>query len=131
MSRTCALRALLASCSHRQIAVPAVEPPLADTQRACLARAHRHQKAGWIYLHVEGGPAERGFQHGYLLSREIAEGLRVNGVAWEHQTAMSWSWLVAKAEALFAPKIDAENLANWTASSRASVPPASPRPAAS
>ena len=33
--------------------------------------AYRYPAAGWIYLHIEGQPYERGYQHGYLLAREI------------------------------------------------------------
>src|SRR5947209_8385241 len=33
--------------------------------------AYRYPKAGWIYLHVEGAPYERGYQHGMLLAKEI------------------------------------------------------------
>ncbi|MCC7154483.1 MAG: hypothetical protein IT161_07895 [Bryobacterales bacterium] len=33
--------------------------------------AYRYPKGGWIYVHIEGKPYERGFQHGYLLAREI------------------------------------------------------------
>ncbi len=84
---------------------------LTDGQQAWLNKARRHEKHGWVYLHVEGGARERGFQHGYLLAKEIAEGIRHNRVAWEHQSAMSWSWFVEKADTLFALKIDAENLA--------------------
>src|SRR6476469_4203069 len=35
--------------------------------------AYRYPAAGWIYLHIEGQPYERGYQHGYLLAREIPE----------------------------------------------------------
>jgi hypothetical protein len=34
--------------------------------------AYRYPQAGWIVLHVEGEPYERGFQHGRLLAPEIA-----------------------------------------------------------
>ncbi|MBI4893203.1 MAG: hypothetical protein HY821_21445 [Acidobacteria bacterium] len=34
--------------------------------------AYRYPRAGWIYLHTEGQPHERGFQHGYLMADEIA-----------------------------------------------------------
>src|SRR5205807_1411585 len=30
-------------------------------------------KAGWTYLHIEGQPYERGYQHGHLMAREIPE----------------------------------------------------------
>ena len=29
-----------------------------------LAKGYRYDKNGWIYLHIEGGPFERGFQRG-------------------------------------------------------------------
>ena len=38
--------------------------------------AYRYPAAGWIYLHIEGQPYERGYQHGYLMSREIPEYLK-------------------------------------------------------
>jgi hypothetical protein len=36
-----------------------------------LGPAYRYPHGGWIYLHIEGEPYERGYQHGYLLAREI------------------------------------------------------------
>ena len=90
-------------------------PPAAATltpeQRQWLAPARRHAKAGWIYLHIEGDARARGFQHGYLLAPEIADGLRAVRTDWEYQSAMPWTWLVGKADALFTRKIDKENLA--------------------
>jgi hypothetical protein len=35
--------------------------------------AYRYPAAGWIYLHIEGQPFERGYQHGHLMAREIPE----------------------------------------------------------
>ena len=35
--------------------------------------AYRYPAAGWIYLHIEGQPYERGYQHGHLMSHEIPE----------------------------------------------------------
>ena len=35
--------------------------------------AYRYPAAGWIYLHIEGPPYERGYQHGHLMAREIPE----------------------------------------------------------
>ncbi len=35
--------------------------------------AYRYPAAGWIYLHIEGRPYERGYQHGHLMAREIPE----------------------------------------------------------
>ena len=33
--------------------------------------AYRYPAAGWIYLHIEGKPYERGYQHGHLMSRKF------------------------------------------------------------
>ena len=35
--------------------------------------AYRYPDAGWTYLHIEGKPYERGYQHGHLMAREIPE----------------------------------------------------------
>jgi len=34
---------------------------------------HRYNIQGWVYLHIEGEPYERGYQYGYLASAEIIE----------------------------------------------------------
>lgn len=80
-------------------------------QQQLLKKAHRHERAGWIYLHLEGSARERGFQHGYLLSKEIHVNLRKTRIGWVHQSAMSWEWLVEQSARMFANKIDPENLA--------------------
>ncbi|HVM48185.1 MAG TPA: C45 family autoproteolytic acyltransferase/hydrolase [Candidatus Acidoferrum sp.] len=101
--------ALLGCCAARGLAA---EPAcLTAEQQGWLAKGRRLERAGWIYLHVEGEPRERGFQHGYLLAREIAEGLRVQRFEWEHHSTMDWSWLVTRAAAMFAPRIDPEDMA--------------------
>src|SRR4051794_12435105 len=38
--------------------------------------AYRYPQAGWIVLHVEGKPYERGVQHGRLMAPEIAANIR-------------------------------------------------------
>ncbi len=101
--------ALLCLWADRCLAEP--QPSLTPEQQVWLAKAKRSERAGWVYLHVEGEPRERGFQHGYLLAKEIADGLRVSRIEWQHQSAMDWPWLVARAAAMFVPRIDAENLA--------------------
>ena len=35
--------------------------------------AYRYPQAGWIVVHIEGDPYERGYQHGRLLAPEIAD----------------------------------------------------------
>ena len=84
---------------------------LSDQQQQWLRAAERHERAGWIYVHIEGEPRERGFQHGYLLSKEIAECLRVVGAHWQHETSLEWTWLVAHTKRFIERGIDPEDRA--------------------
>ncbi len=84
---------------------------LSAEQQACLRKAQRHEKNGWIYLHIEGAPRDRGFQHGYLLAKEIAEDLGVTRILWHHDSALDWPWLLDHSRQLIEPKVDAEGLA--------------------
>ena len=36
-------------------------------------QGYRYNIQGWIYVHIEGEPYDRGYQHGYLLSAEIVD----------------------------------------------------------
>ena len=93
------------------LAAPArAAAPLGPEQAALCAKGARHERAGWIELHLEGGPRARGFQHGYLLAPEIRQGLKATRAAWERRTGTPWTELVAKAAVFFVPGIDAENL---------------------
>jgi hypothetical protein len=83
---------------------------LTNEQKAWLTKANRHEKNGWIYLHIEGSPEERGFQHGYLLAKEIKEALSDMSEVWHYQTALDWQWLVRKGAKILTPKTDAENI---------------------
>lgn len=104
------LAAILASlCANCCLANP--QAPLTPEQHLWLSKAKRFERAGWIYLHTEGEPRPRGFQHGYLLAKEIADGLRVTREVWEHESAMDWKWLVERAAPMFTPRIDPEDLA--------------------
>src|SRR5690349_8170795 len=37
---------------------------------------YKYPQAGWWVVHIEGGPYERGVQHGHLMAEEIAANLR-------------------------------------------------------
>jgi hypothetical protein len=84
---------------------------LTAKQQAWLARAHRHDRHGWVYVHIEGKARALGFQHGYLLANEIADSLHDTRRIWEYESGMDWLWLVEQAKKMFVPKIDKETLA--------------------
>jgi hypothetical protein len=60
-------------------APPAFTPDPASVQRC--GPAYRYPQAGWIVLHIEGEPYERGFQHGQLLAPEIADYIKTLATA--------------------------------------------------
>jgi hypothetical protein len=83
---------------------------LSNEQKEWISKANRHEKAGWIYIHIEGKPEERGFQHGYLLAKEIKEAIVATGRVWQYETALDWQWMVQRSAKIFNSKIDTENM---------------------
>ena len=73
-----------------------------------LAKAMRTERNGWIYLHLEGSPDEIGYQHGWLLAREIEDALRVFKQYLQHTTAHDWSFYRSAAHDIFWSKIGDE-----------------------
>lgn len=82
---------------------------LTKEEQGWLAKAVRQETNGWVFLHIEGKPFARGFQHGYLLAKEIAESLRVEKHMTWWDTAKDWSFFVEATLKMFAPKIDPES----------------------
>lgn len=56
---------------------------------------YRYNTHGWIYLHIEGDPYERGYQHGYLLADEIVDHIQ----RWAHIFPQKWSWKLHRFDA--------------------------------
>lgn len=67
---------LMATCYL--LPVPAKADDFAPDPRSVqrYGPAYRYPQAGWIVLHIEGEPYERGVQHGRLLAPEIAAHIR-------------------------------------------------------
>ena len=90
-------------------AASAGDPPAATVQT--FGPAYRYPSAGWIYLHIEGQPYERGYQHGHLMAREIPEYLeRCAAVLGGKAEAQSWDQVRTTADALFLRGFDREIL---------------------
>jgi hypothetical protein len=51
--------------------VPVSQPWPAPSAVTSYGPAYRYPIGGWIYLHIEGKPYERGYQHGRLMAAEI------------------------------------------------------------
>ena len=90
--------------------ISAAGDPPADTVRT-FGPAYRYPSAGWIYLHIEGEPYERGYQHGHLMAREIPEYLdRCAAELGAKAEARSWDDLRTTVNALFLRGFDREIL---------------------
>src|SRR5579871_673205 len=73
--------------------------------------AYRYPDGGWIYLHIEGQPYERGYQHGRLMSKEIVQYLQRCAATIETYGAKeSWAMARATVAALFLHGFDQEIL---------------------
>ena len=66
-----------------------------------LARARRADLDGWVFLHAEGKPFERGYQHGYLLAGELREALRGIRYLIHQDTGVPFDWFARNARAMY------------------------------
>ena len=90
-------------------AASAGDPPAATVQT--FGPAYRYPSAGWIYLHIEGQPYERGYQHGHLMAREIPEYMeRCAAELAANADRQSWDQLRTTVDALFLRGFDREIL---------------------
>jgi len=73
-----------------------------------LQSAWRFDHNQWIYIHLEGSPAQIGFQHGYLLAPEIADAFAAVKLNDTHLTRRDWGFFREAAHQMLWPKIDKE-----------------------
>jgi len=85
------------------------EPDPASVKRH--GPAYRYPQAGWVVLHIEGEPYERGYQHGQLMSAEIADHVNTLATARSHHgPAAGWRDQRLVVNALFLRRYDREYL---------------------
>jgi len=71
----------------------------------------RYDDQGWIFVHIEGEPYERGYQYGSLMPDEIVEYIRKLGVLQHEEDPESgWETIRFEADSLFLRKYDEEYL---------------------
>lgn len=68
----------------------------------------RPAQNGWTFVHLEGTPAQIGFQHGYLLAPEIREGCRVQQLELTHDNKKNWAFFRDAARNILWPHIERE-----------------------
>jgi len=79
------------------------------TPQERLGKATREDKNGWIYIHLAGSPSDIGFQHGYLVAKEIDTLIKVmqyylpsNGSGYQ------WDFYRSAAKRFLWPKLEKE-----------------------
>jgi hypothetical protein len=73
--------------------------------------AYRYPEGGWIYLHIEGEPYERGYQHGHLMAHEIETYLQRCASQLDAKSmTQAWQWGRTTSNALFLRGFDDEIL---------------------
>src|SRR6202140_3074061 len=63
---------------------------------------------GWTVVHLEGTPAETGFQHGYLLAPEIQGLKKGHQLELTHDTGKDWNFLREAGQAVLWAHVEAE-----------------------
>jgi hypothetical protein len=67
----------------------------------------RADQNGWIFVHLEGSPSDIGYQHGYLLAREIEDARNAIELDLTHGSK-DWQFYRDTAEKVLWPKVPAE-----------------------
>src|ERR1700685_2170282 len=86
----------------------AMHAGIAQTANHSLGRASRENKNGWIYVHLEGTPADIGYQHGYLLAHEIDTSIQAVALLFQHDTKKDWSFYRNAARSFLWGQLDRE-----------------------
>jgi len=95
------------TCAAFAAANPSANPSAIPAD-ARLQKAYRFEQGGWTYVHLEGSPADIGFQHGYLLAPEIADALEAIKLFDTHQTQRDWEFFRTTARRVLWPHIESE-----------------------
>lgn len=95
-----------------QSAPPSVSsftPDVASVVRS--GPAYRYSRSGWIVLHIEGTPYDRGYQHGQLMAREIVDYIEsLAEIKSQKAPEDAWRDMRTLVNALFLRRYDAEYL---------------------
>jgi hypothetical protein len=94
---------LLATTS---VAAFAASPSTAPDPR--LDGSYKFQAGGWTYVHLTGTPEHIGFQHGYLLAREIEDNLHLYTVTAPNVDKRPWSFFRKAGENVLWPHLEPE-----------------------
>ncbi len=95
----------VSSSSSSTLSTPPPDTELPFSSSLCPSETLKPLQSGglkenggqWIHLQIFGRPYERGFQHGYLLGKEILENIRIQNYSLMHDTGQDFSFFREKA----------------------------------
>src|SRR6187402_2893625 len=73
-----------------------------------LGNATREDKNGWIYVHLSGSPADIGYQHGFLVAKEIDTLIKVMQYYLPTTSGKDWAFYRGAVQRFLWIKIDKE-----------------------
>jgi hypothetical protein len=79
-------------------------PPNVQLKKSSRSSEHN----GWIQVHLEGTPAEIGYQHGYLLAPEIKDTFKVISTELMHDEKKDWAFFRQVAQEVLWPHVESE-----------------------
>ena len=101
-----AIAMCVVGCAILLASVAAWTSPKVDPR---LKSAFRRPPAnGWTYVHLEGTPAEIGYQHGYLLATEIQDLHKVFALELSHDNGKDWNFFRNAAQNVLWPHVEQE-----------------------
>jgi hypothetical protein len=90
------------------LVVLACSAAVAEAHDPRIGNAYRFGEGGWTYVHLEGSPAQIGFQHGALLAKEIEDAYQTFKLEDTHDAGTSWQTFRDIAKTQLWPHIDPE-----------------------
>ena len=96
------------------LAGPPPQPPLFPVSAFDAApdprlnNAYKFNEGGWTYVHLQGTPEQIGFQHGYLLAREIEDNVHVYTVTAPQLERRPWTFFREAGRTILWPHLDSE-----------------------
>ncbi len=107
--RIAALFVLAATFSFAPAVVSAASGSAHDHEHdPRLQGSYKFNEGGWTYVHLQGAPEQIGFQHGYLLAREIEDNVNVYVVMATNVNKRPWSFFREAGKNVLWPHLDTE-----------------------
>lgn len=108
MKRTLPISLIASMVALSALALVFAQRPRKPAENDQLKGSYRFERNGWVFVHLEGSPAQIGYQHGAWLAPEIDDLVRVIKPFLEHETKRDWNFYRKASEEILWPKIDAE-----------------------